>query len=614
MAGLPKDRMTPDALENLAKMLSSENGIRLVQGKTWFFDQDSNTLVYDRAQLLGMKHTQAAGLLIHNMGHAVYSLTKRPLKREFEEFHKKVRDRIPPAVVPAMYEAMEDERSEYRMSHNLRNMRNQDLPVVYDGYRKEYFEKDLEAMRQVSQPGEVNKDTGVPVYYERAATAMRGLVSRGLERKDLPKDMPWSEELCNEIKSLRDEETPEGALDKFYDILNKIITTRENPPTESETSAKKPGEGEGDEDGEGQGKPGEGGRPDPNAIGKEVKDGTFAQRDMDPSLVGGKMAGMGDGRRDGGSGPSYVAVKGTVNPIINGILKQARRFLKENEIVDIERGHRQGRFNGRQYARRAGTADTSFYTRRSEEGERSYAVGVMIDVSSSMHNTSNTIENYPEVFGDGHQHGGIGSARDAERMAKDAVTNTGVRNMLTGAASFNKDGSRRGGGSTNHLAARMGVAVIESFAQFKEVQTAIGTFQGSFKLYKDFRDKFDNDKKQRLMNEIADSPGGTSLGPSVLQFMGYFKKAKADRKMMIVITDGGISGSDSSQLKKFYAESNIELVVLNLEGNEYTLKTVSQVVGRANTDNVTDRNVVEVLGRHLKRMVAGSSKSQRSVA
>jgi hypothetical protein len=694
------------ALANLANAIGGELNVRMVPGARWEYNHDKRQLIYNVAAMSGLTFQQAKGLVFKNLGHCLYSQTDLSPRAISQDIAKSINRKlgaksIHPESIKMLMRATEDERSEYRLrTKRYPGLKNGDLPRWDQGYRREWFLKKYEELQRVSPQGAIDKD-GNSLYYLRAQTMVRGLVSGALTHDDLPEDMPWSEALCERIAALRKEPTVNGALRKWAALAPLIAEARpvedfvpptgctptpedgegegegeqqspdyaiesDEPPSGGGSGGAKPdentqgwgdteegaendkreredkpepngadesdeqddddtqdnddqggdandkqqdsddkgdeqeqddenfadGSGEGldqpqepddsggdddseesdesgedddedfddtdgdagdddeyddeeDESDEGEGESedddGEGTDGDPyqgNGAGDEAVDEDDADGEGDDEEdatpkdeleeirdkakqepkqqaqgdvkdeTEAQRGSTGDGFLGGGAGlgtselntteyeytPSWSQVVSTIQPYVSPIRKSIERYLKENEIVDKVHGYRSGKFDVKSAMNAQRNGNDHAYSRRADKGQRSFAVHILVDTSSSMSAAVAGTDSYPEIFDKQKLILHIGRRIQEVQARIDDMTakRQGARIVRETASSIKQlenlkreeqsyfDGSLgtggRRGGSRILMATRMCVAIAEAFRSFQDVQVGYSGF------------------------------------------------------------------------------------------------------------------------------------------
>jgi len=91
-----------DYIEIVVSSLSQETGIKTEQGKNWAFDVKNRVLIYDPLDLISRPFYEVRGLILHEMGHVMYTEEAEPTQL----FKDKPR-------IQEVYNALEDKRIEY---------------------------------------------------------------------------------------------------------------------------------------------------------------------------------------------------------------------------------------------------------------------------------------------------------------------------------------------------------------------------------------------------------------------------------------------------------------------------------------------------------------------
>lgn len=617
------ERFDLSSLSALTDMVSARADIKLVRGIGWAYDPKEKVLTYDEGMLLQMPPKAAPGLIFHNVGHSLHSV---PEKTSIGMFKNKVSKdtgkKISPQDVYDLIEAAEDERMERRMVEEFNNLRNSHLPRSDQGWRKKDWKALKDFLDTPTQPGQMiqhgSRNDGKPIqssaFYARASTAIRGLVSGALTRKDLPPDMRWSKGLVQEIENLRDIPTVDELLREMERIIKRIIQERENPEPEPEDGEgegdgegdQKEGQGNGQKDGKGKGsskgqgggnfKPGKGqaeaeaagdnrGQPDSNnrygGQGPGAKD--------DKSFVNnGGGAGFGTDKLDvKWHGPEWSQVLKSCLNITSPIRVAVRRYLKDNENSDKVHGFIRGKLQGSKMVRGYLGQNNNVFSKYEERGNKNYAIYVLIDVSGSMESGGQDIRVYPELEGYISNPGGSWKGlRDNESAWKAIQASRGAN-----------------GGGMGHLwafACRMTVAIVEVLRGFKEVEVGIGTYHSNTSSLKMTNQALTPERQQKIMDDIASPRGGTNVQMGLKMAQQELRKSRAEKKLVLVLTDGDFSGSGVAEIIKELKQANTDVAVMTLG---VPPDTARHFVPPSHADEVTDENIGPVIGKHIKRMV-----------
>jgi uncharacterized protein with von Willebrand factor type A (vWA) domain len=96
--------------------------------------------------------------------------------------------------------------------------------------------------------------------------------------------------------------------------------------------------------------------------------------------------------------------------------------------------------------------------------------------------------------------------------------------------------------------------------------------------------------------------GGTDIMPSLTELREDFNKSSAQKKLLIVLSDGEFGGNDDDVKTAInnLAKDGVETVVLTVG---YPAQFAQQFVGEHRAEQITEATIGKVLGKHLKRMV-----------
>lgn len=640
---IPKDeRFNLSSLSSLTDMISAKSKIKLERGFNWAYDPQKKVLTYDEAMLLNLPPEAAPGLIFHNVGHSLNSVPKKySLSSYKDDVAKATNNMIAPEAVYDLIESAEDERMEHILTKDYENLRNSYLPRIDRGWREESWKEQKDTLDKVTAPGEMVQ-TVLPggqaiqesAYYKRVATAIRGLVSGTLTQKDLPHDMPWNQGFCDMISDLKKCQSVDELLEKMRQIIQSIAKQRMEPPPPPPC-----GGGQGEDEGE-EGEEGEEGGGQGHGNGKcggskcknkKSHDGgaaasqgdaqSEAQKQKQSQQSQGQGYGQGQGNKGqtsfvnsgGGAGfstdpwkkpewqgPPWSVVAGTTLAMTSQIRSACRRYLKDNENSDKVFGFKTGKLAGNKMAKAYINKTQTVFTKYEETGERNYAIYLMVDVSGSMASADKGIINFPEL--DSYL------TRQMESSARQISENPNLseaekKRDIDATMAYWKGRNTSGNrGERWKFACRLAVALADTLRRFKELQVAMGSYHSGAQTTKPLKSPFTPERMQAIMNDYADPRGGTTAGVGLKEAHRELKKSRAEKKLIIFITDGDF-GDYGGHLKKHIEEmrkENIETVVLTVG---LPADTAAASVGPENADQVTDENIGKVLGKHLKRMV-----------
>lgn len=106
-------------LDALASGLTSETGIKIIESKGWAADIKNRTLMYDPLTLLSLNPNDARGLLLHEVGHLLFTTESEPTRLEEE---------VP--LMHSVYNAYEDIRMEYQLKKRFGDFAISSLGLV----------------------------------------------------------------------------------------------------------------------------------------------------------------------------------------------------------------------------------------------------------------------------------------------------------------------------------------------------------------------------------------------------------------------------------------------------------------------------------------------------
>lgn len=236
-------RLSPIDLHHLVDGISAEKRLRFIPANYWTFNATQEAIIYDHPGLLGQPREEAVGLVYRNVGYAVHSNAQRNpweyVDKAIRNVNRRVgKDLIAPRSVIALIRAVEEERVETRQRAEYDELVNNALPLRHQGYRRRYFQCDIEKIAEIQPIGVMQDDLGIPDYWLRVAIALKAVASGGSHTSDLPEDMPWDESLCSAIVDLKDKTTMDEMMDGMVRVLPRIVAARvehEQPPSQQQS-------------------------------------------------------------------------------------------------------------------------------------------------------------------------------------------------------------------------------------------------------------------------------------------------------------------------------------------------------------------------------------------
>jgi hypothetical protein len=484
-----------DALSELTKLAGAEFGARMIPGRSFDWDPERKALTYPRNQVAKMDGLAGPGKIYHNLGHARFSRTENPLGLAVKNIvaslpQPKNKPLISESDVLGIIAAAEDERMEMHVRAGRPGLEHSYLPRHDDGYRGDEWaaERDAALAEFQADASGLSVDQGRS-YWKNVATAIRGLVSGALDRHDLPERFQWSDELIEAITDLRNAPTADDLVRSYETIVPQLIKERldpPQPPDESEEQNDNPA-GDNDDPSDESGQNGDGseeesaGKREPeraplspdrareqleSAIENAAED-AIAQMQVeaekgddvdagadfvnsDPANSGDEERGKGlgvDGDAEAGGGasteaeepddeiltPTWREVCSTVEPLLGPLRKTAVQVFQPNEASIVLRRQRRGRLDVRSVLQSLATADDRIYRQRVVKGNDDYAAYLLIDRSYSMQGGLDEDVAFPEVFGTWE-------------------------------------------GTRSQLAARLMVALVQTFDRFPSIRVGVGAF------------------------------------------------------------------------------------------------------------------------------------------
>jgi hypothetical protein len=640
-------RLSVETLANITEMIGLQLNIEMRPGEAFTYQpprgDKKGILTYNRQQLLDLPPQAAPGLIFHEIGHAHNSQSRYNIKQHCGRVAtaadkvSKTGKAIHPGNVFSIIEAAEDERMESIMRGEYQNLDKTYLPRVDGGWRKNQWDKDREMLKNVSPPGSLTAD-GKSLYWERVKTAVRGLVSGAITGEDLPEDMPWDELTVDAVQDLRRASSVDQLMERFSSLVPSFVKFREEyyEPPEQPKNGDGDGDGEGEGEGEGSGSGGSGSgkskdKPDKDdgkgdgdgKDGKDKDDGkggkggpppiTELQDEYDKGTPGEPESSFNNGGGGAGfsppttkkkapyQGPAWSLVRMSASNMIGPIVKQTRKYLRENEIATRSPGYKSGKLHSRSLIRAEITDSDRVYSKPDQHGQLSYAVALLVDASGSMQSFEEDVRPAPEAFG------GLGERIEVPGKASSGRRAAYYERIYQPWSSGHENSGKYGAKWT--FATRLCVALTEAIAKYREVKLGIFRFDDNFTVVKGFKEPLSQEKKQYIMTDLTGNvDGGTENADAFIQIANQMKDLNVDRRLCIVLTDGQFTDHGTDEAIKYMKGKGIEMVVLTLGVDARVAK---RYVGDRFADKVTDDTVGPVLGHHLKRMVSSKVRGRR---
>ena len=299
----------------------------------------------------------------------------------------------------------------------------------------------------------------------------------------------------------------------------------------------------------------------------QTSQGTLEEAMSDAGFT--KEGGPGAGRSDDDTPnwarerivPAWPAVLSTSSNITGQIRKAVQRHFLDNEMGEKETGMRSGRLDMGSVIRsrmsgRSNSTDAVYARRRIPEN-KAYEVYILVDISGSMCAPVEGAVVDPTVFG------------------------------------------LYGGNQRWMMAARLTVALTEMLQRCRGVKVAIGVHNHAFMPLKAFNDRLNEELKTYIMEQVR-ADGGTEAGRAYSEVAKLFKESKAQRKLLIHLTDGVFGGEvrkPMDELKK----SKVDMTILTVG---IDASSAREFVPADHAYEVDDESIGLALNAAFKRMIA----------
>lgn len=234
------------------------------------------------------------------------------------------------------------------------------------------------------------------------------------------------------------------------------------------------------------------------------------------------------------------------------------KHLIDNEVGELETGHRSGRLDVRAVARPEPQAQP--FRRRQAKADQSYAIGLIVDASGSMRASCPTIVHDEAVFGEGH----------AQRW---------------------------------HLASYFAVALTEAMNVIPNTQLTIVTYDSRVSFVKPHTMPLTQDVRQRVLRGIV-ARGENDDAGALSAAIDDLIRATNNTKLLVHLTDGEFcSGQSAIQYQINRAKKHDITVVFLTLAIEPT--SARRFVDADLADRVDPETIGPVINKHLTRMLRG---------
>ena len=217
-------RLSATDLDGLLAIVTGSVHVSFIPSSHWEYRDDLKAVLYPRRGLLEGHAMAAAGQIYQKGGYALHSQGKGDPWRSVDRAVTRARratkiESIAPKSAFAVLISLEEERVENQQREKFPALGDYSLPRRDRGYRQPSYIVDRTTVATKSPDGNVNKSTGIPEYWKRAAIAAKLVASRALSREELPADMPWSDITCDLAISAAEAPT----LDAMLPIYEKLV-------------------------------------------------------------------------------------------------------------------------------------------------------------------------------------------------------------------------------------------------------------------------------------------------------------------------------------------------------------------------------------------------------
>lgn len=231
--------------------------------------------------------------------------------------------------------------------------------------------------------------------------------------------------------------------------------------------------------------------------------------------LGGKGFSKGDAHIDG-----HVSMINEVIDQADTIGKKIRTILKRNNAMEFGGRYRTGKLLAKRFIRVKALKDRRPFARRIIKSNQSYAFAVAADVSGSM------------FQGRGSGHSSADYALSSLQMVAEALRKAGIpRTMII-----------------------FGVNAV---------------IVGPMNKLKVFWEQINSEKNLRKAND-----SGTNIGKAMRVATKELSKIKAERKIMVILTDGSSSMFDMQEAHKEATKEGIECLGITIGSDAYEMNTV----------------------------------------
>jgi hypothetical protein len=166
--------LSPIDLHHIVDGISSDKQLKFIPANYWTFNATLEAVIYDREGLLEKKSDEAVGLVYRNVGYAIHSNAKKSaweyVDKAIRNVTRKVgKDLIAPRSVISLIRAVEEERVETMQRAEYDELGRAALPPRHLGYRKPYFDEDVEKINAMQPIGTMHDEIGIPDYWLRVS-------------------------------------------------------------------------------------------------------------------------------------------------------------------------------------------------------------------------------------------------------------------------------------------------------------------------------------------------------------------------------------------------------------------------------------------------------------
>lgn len=248
-------RLSATDLDSLLAIVTGSVHVSFIPSNHWEYRDDLKAVLYPRRGLLEGHAMAAAGQIYQKGGYALHSQGKGDPWRSVDRAVTRARratkiESIAPKSAFAVLISLEEERVENQQREKFPALGDYSLPRRDRAYREPSYIVDRTTVATKSPDGDVNKKTGIPEYWKRAAIAAKLVASRALSREELPPDMPWSDSTCDLAVSAAEAPTLDTMLPIYERLVAAICEARiaaADPPKPKKQPQPSPNEDRGED-------------------------------------------------------------------------------------------------------------------------------------------------------------------------------------------------------------------------------------------------------------------------------------------------------------------------------------------------------------------------------